>query len=1076
MVRFITFLFTNILNYFVIFVLQGISSENNVDGPISIIRNKHAAFIRHESIHERQKNPPTVNIVVLAPNNDTLPYSLHKVVPGVLYAIQTLKAQGLDSIEGRLIQPIYKDTLCSSTEGPLAAFDFYVSGVVDVFLGPLCTYALAPVARYSAAWNLPLLTVGGQNNNFDAKNPHYRLMTRMNGSFSQIGELFLKLLRKFHWKTVALLFHDFRDQSLGHSNCFFTLGAVFTALGRQSFHVAFDETKPEERDFYRLLWDISTKARIILVCGSPDTVREILLAAEDLHMVQNGDYVFFSIELFTSKNKTQKPWFREEDLPEINDRARKAFDSLLTVTAPIPNSQEFSEFSKQVQNIAKKKFGFDYGTEEVNTFVTSIYEAVLLYVLAASEILKEGKNITNGTAITHKMWNRTFEGITGNVSINSNGDRDADYALMDMNPDTGIFEIVAMYYGATKQFVDIEGKEIHWPGGHQGPPPDTPSCGFDGSECPETPRYAIFTGILTALLIVLTIISLFIYRHYKFEAEIASMSWRIKQEEIVLNPSFKRHFDSKMSFTKISGSNSLSCGSLTLGDQSRQIFTKTAYYKSTLVAIKPVKKSKIEINRQFMLEIKKVKSLQHHHIARFIGACVDSPVPFLITEYCPKGSLLDILENDQIALDWMFRYSLTHDIIKGMAYLHGSEVRCHGNLKSSNCVVDSRFVLKITDFGLHSLRVYEENVDFYDYWRKQLWTAPELLRMPNQLNEGTQKGDIYAFAIIAHEIVVREGPFYLGIPDVSPKEIVENVKHGQKPPFRPYLEEDMCNKEIEEMIRRCWAEDPTERPDFQALKSVIRKLNKDNESGNILDNLLSRMEQYANNLETLVEERTADYLEEKRKAEDLLYQLLPRSVASQLIRGESVTAEAFDTVTIYFSDIVGFTELSAESTPMQVETIGDAYMVVSGLPVRNGTFHAREIARMSIALLNTVMSFTIRHRTNEQLKLRIGIHSGPCAAGVVGLKMPRYCLFGDTVNTASRMESTGLPLKIHVSSQTKEILNNFGSFRLELRGEVEMKGKGKVTTYWLLEEENTANSAEQTTVPNSKDNKQYSKT
>ncbi|XP_076356736.1 atrial natriuretic peptide receptor 3-like [Tachypleus tridentatus] len=261
MVRFITSLFTNILNYFVIFVLQGISSENNVDGPISIIRSKHAAFIRHESIHERQKNPPTVNIVVLAPNNDTLPYSLHKVVPGVLYAIQTLKAQGLDSIEGRLIQPIYKDTLCSSTEGPLAAFDFYVSGVVDVFLGPLCTYALAPVARYSAAWNLPLLTVGGQNNNFDAKNPHYRLMTRMNGSFSQIGELFLKLLRKFHWKTVALLFHDFRDQSLGHSNCFFTLGAVFTALGRQSFHVAFDETKPEERDFYRLLWDISTQAR-----------------------------------------------------------------------------------------------------------------------------------------------------------------------------------------------------------------------------------------------------------------------------------------------------------------------------------------------------------------------------------------------------------------------------------------------------------------------------------------------------------------------------------------------------------------------------------------------------------------------------------------------------------------------------------------------------------------------------------------------------------------------------------------------------------------------------------------------
>jgi len=91
-----------------------------------------------------------------------------------------------------------------------------------------------------------------------------------------------------------------------------------------------------------------------------------------------------------------------------------------------------------------------------------------------------------------------------------------------------------------------------------------------------------------------------------------------------------------------------------------------------------------------------------------------------------------------------------------------------------------------------------------------------------------------------------------------------------------------------------------------------------------------------------------------------------------------------------------------------VETIGDAYMVVSGLPVRNGNLHAREVARMALALLNAVLSFKIRHRPEQHLKLRIGLHTGPCVAGVVGLKMPRYCLFGDTVNTTSRMESNGL--------------------------------------------------------------------
>lgn len=128
---------------------------------------------------------------------------------------------------------------------------------------------------------------------------------------------------------------------------------------------------------------------------------------------------------------------------------------------------------------------------------------------------------------------------------------------------------------------------------------------------------------------------------------------------------------------------------------------------------------------------------------------------------------------------------------------------------------------------------------------------------------------------------------------------------------------------------------------------------------------------------------------------------------------------------------------------VQVETIGDAYMVVSGLPARNGNLHAREIARMSLTLLAAVQKFTIRHRPQEKLKLRIGMHTGGCVAGVVGLKMPRYCLFGDTVNTASRMESNGEALKIHVSPFTKKALDAFESFELTCRGEVEMKVRSR---------------------------------
>ncbi|XP_063236089.1 atrial natriuretic peptide receptor 1-like [Bacillus rossius redtenbacheri] len=1031
----------------------------------------------------------TVRLAVIAPEDPSHEQSLYRVLPAVELAVHKVTDPAHGTLPGWDIRVDHRDSNCSSTYGPLAAFEFYNNKSANAFLGPVCEYVIAPVARYAGVWGIPVLTAGALADAFIHKRTYYPTLTRMMGSYRLVGEALRRMLYEFGWRAVGMLYHNHSpSSSKGNSMCHFMLAAVYKALGESAQYRSFDEETASKREYVQLLEFIAERARIVVMCANPRTVREILLAADELNMVSSGEYVFFNIELFSSTNEDSlMPWHAGDDSDANNERAKRAYQALLTVTAPTPDTSAYRDFSREVERLASRRYNYTLQERSVSTFVTAFYDAVLLYAVALNETLAAGGSERDGAAITRRMWNRTFEGITGVVNIDANGDRIGDYALLDMDPETNKFHTVANYIGLTKTLQPVEGVAIHWAGGRTEPPLDTPQCGFDNSLCPEQglPGYAILSIVLSTVVVVLVVGSVFTYRHFKLEAEIASMNWKVAWQDLKFTP----HGKERGSLYSIAKRNSqltmLSEEAMSIGEQNRQEFVTTAFYKGSKVALKAIHKTRIDLTRPLLLELKRMKDLHHDHLVRFLGACVDPPHCYLLTEYCPKGSLQDILENDQFKLDWMFRYSLMHDITKGMSYLHGSDVRSHGSLKSSNCVVDSRFVLKITDFGLHSLRCAggEDGADdesSYAFWRKMLWTAPELLRASHAPPEGSQKGDVYSFGIIMHEIATRQGPFYLGDVAMSPREIVEKVRGGGaaggKAPFRPALENLRSEEEVVQIMRRCWAEEAADRPDFPALKSAIRKLNSNYESGNILDNLLSRMEQYANNLETLVEERTADYLEEKRKCEALLYQLLPKSVASQLILGQSVIAETYDSVTIYFSDIVGFTALSAESTPLQVvdllndlyscfdsiienfdvykvETIGDAYMVVSGLPVRNGSLHAREVARMSLELLQAVRGFTIRHRPKDQLKLRIGMHTGPCVAGVVGHKMPRYCLFGDTVNTASRMESNGMPLRIHVSPSTKAVLDTFGSFELELRGQVEMKGKKeKMTTYWLLGE------------------------
>uniref|UniRef100_A0AAX7U7S2 Guanylate cyclase n=1 Tax=Astatotilapia calliptera TaxID=8154 RepID=A0AAX7U7S2_ASTCA len=936
--------------------------------------------------------------VMLPDNHQKYPWALPRVFPALLMAHEDLH------VKHKLLLDRSINILNYSTEDPAAgscaesraqvvAVDAKLYIRPDAFFGPGCVYPLASVGRFASHWKIPLITAGGPAYGFD-KREEYRTIVRSGPSTTKLGDFANVLHTHFNWTSRAVvIFYDRRQDDRPH---YFLSEGIYLNLKEQMNITVGAHPYQEDYKYHKdVITFIKESGRIVYICGPLETFMTIMEQFQnDIQDPEN--YAIFYLDVFAEILADRKPWQKADWADPIKC------------------------------NIHMLLFGLFL---QMDYIAGSFYDGFVLYAMALQETLAEGGAQNDGINITMRTQNRQFWGVTGLVSTDEKNARNIDVDLWAMtNQETGEYGVVAYYNGTTKDIIWSQTEKIHWPSG--GPPLDNPPCVFstDDPSCNDGMTRHNFSCCLCCRDLVDFTTCFFTFcRKLKLEKELAGMLWRIRWEDL--------QFESPNKYHKRAGSRltlsqrGSSYGSLITAHGKYQLFAKTGYFKGNLVAIKHVNKKRIELTRQVLMELKHMRDVQFNHLTRFIGACIDPPNVCIVTEYCPRGSLQDILENESINLDWMFRYSLINDIVKGMNYLHNSYFGCHGNLKSSNCVVDSRFVLKITDFGLVSFRTSSENDDSHSLYAKKLWTAPELLIYDRHPPQGTQKGDVYSFGIILQEIALRNGPFYVEGMDLSPKEIVQKVRNGQKPYFRPTTDNRYHSEELTILMEGCWAEDPAERPDFSHIKIYMAKLNKEG-STSILNNLLSRMEQYANNLENLVEERTQAYLEEKRKAENLLYQILPHSVAEQLKRGETVQAEAFDSVTIYFSDIVGFTSMSAESTPLQVvtllndlytcfdaiidnfdvykvETIGDAYMVVSGLPVRNGKLHAREIAGMSLALLEQVKTFKIRHRPNDQLRLRIGIHTGPVCAGVVGLKMPRYCLFGDTVNTASRMESNG---------------------------------------------------------------------
>ncbi|KAF4009328.1 hypothetical protein G4228_000255 [Cervus hanglu yarkandensis] len=694
--------------------------------------------------------------------------------------------------------------------------------------------------------------------------------------------------------------------------------------------------------------------------------------------------------------------------------------------------------------------------EQVSLLFGIIYDAVVLLAQALNLSESHGAGLS-GAHLGDNTGSLDVAGFNQRIRTDKKGRRLAQYVILDTDG-RGSQLVPTHTLDADTWQVQPLNRAIHFPGGV--PPARDSNCWFDPNTLciRAAPRGLLALALACVLVLAGGALICLIRLRWQAQACGGQMpGWgggqSVDRAGLALDHTYhlqKLHVDSVSGSRSVADSGSLrsvaqgSARSLPAPQEPANM----ALYQGEWVWLKRFEdETAPELWPSCLSVLRKMRELWHKNITTFLGFFVAGGVSALVLEHCARSSLEDLLRNEALRLDWTFKASLLLDLIHGVQYLHH---RCfpHGHLKSRNCVVDGSFVLKVADHG------YAELLDAQSQPQKVssgvgrglpeelLRMAPELLWGPGAPGRGTLRGDTFSIGIILQEVLTGGPPY--GSPGLPAEEIIRKVV-SPPPRCQPLVSPDRGPPECIQLMKQCWEEAPEDRPNLDQIYSQFKSINQG----------------------------------KKTSVADSMLRMLERSVTEALKMGVAVEPEYFDQVTIYFSDILGFTTVAALSEPIEmvgllndlytlsdevlgnhdvykVETIGDAYMVASGLTRRNGSQHAAEITNMALDILSSVGDFRMRHAPTVPIHIRAGLHSGmhmglALRAGVAGLTMPRYCLFGDTVNTASRMESTGPPYRIRVSRSTVHTLLSLDEgYKIDIRGQTEIKGKGFEETYWLL--------------------------
>ncbi|TKR67456.1 hypothetical protein L596_023605 [Steinernema carpocapsae] len=430
-------------------------------------------------------------------------------------------------------------------------------------------------------------------------------------------------------------------------------------------------------------------------------------------------------------------------------------------------------------------------------------------------------------------------------------------------------------------------------------PLTVPICGFDGKSCPEDIMKSplVIAGIACGVVLIVFVIMSVIYVIWakKKEEERLNEMWKIPYGELkkhvpkvwiwIVKSSQVLYLEGrirKLPFAPI-------WNDFHRHEADHETQTDSEYFALYYLDREPVVAAKhhirLTLTKNDHRDMRKLRGLDHSNLNKFLGLCVDTTTYLSIWKYCSRGSLQDIFQRDSITMDSFFMYSLMRDILHGLNYIHKSFLGFHGNLTSDTCLVDDRWQVKISDYGLPRLRMAERLPP-----KKLLWRAPELLREDAIL--GSKAGDVYGFAIICSEIMSRKPAYDFESRTETEEEIVYLVKRGGTNLCRPTISNIAdFNPAFIHLIRECWSENVKERPIVDQIIKLMKSIVPGSNT-NLMDHVFRMLENYADSLEQEVEVRTKELESEKKKSDLLLYRMMPKQIAEKLKMGASVSRRA----------------------------------------------------------------------------------------------------------------------------------------------------------------------------------------